>query len=367
MGSRRFDSLGSVLQYASRSRFLSEVRGRYRLPKAVNPIGRRSITATGIARRGRSLGLIYAAMPARRSHRSIKCTNNLNIALSLALSWPRDAYSQIRGDTTSPSAKSKLFLGIISDPGQDRLDGSAQYLIQSPSKSNNNENAGLDLRTSMPVAHQWHQSPSSHKPPGSVSEGMIGQGEPSNSEEGFLEPGPWPSRRPRTFFRRTGELMPGYASDSVVLEQRVPGLASRKMGKSIALPGDMIAIKNMPGLNNSGLNNSPMSSDEVGPLKSLSFPDLKSKAVLYPAGEVLDSRSTVFNPIYRTVPARGAPIQPLAGGEERSIEFSGESKIIAESVHSMPSAQDLNRISDQVCSIIERKLLTERERRGLHG
>jgi hypothetical protein len=44
-----------------------------------------------------------------------------------------------------------------------------------------------------------------------------------------------------------------------------------------------------------------------------------------------------------------------------------ESKVIAESVHSMPSAQDLNRISDQVCSIIERKLLTERERRGLHG
>lgn len=326
MDSRRFDGT-AVGQYASRSRFLLEIKGRYRLPKSVNAMGQRSITTTGLSRRGRSLGLIYAATPARRSNRSIKCTNNLNIAMSLALSWPRDAYSQIRGDMTSPSAKNKLFLGIISDPDQDRLDGGAHYPIQSPSRSNDNENAGLDLRTSMPVAHQRHQSPSRHKPPG--SEGMIGQGEPSNSEVGIRETGPWPSRRPRTFFKRTGEMMPG--------------------------------------LNNSGLNKSPVSSDEVGPFKSLSFSDLKSKAVLYPAGDVLDSRSTVFNPIYRTVSARGVPIQPLAGGEERSIALSRESKVIAESVHSMPSAQDLNRISDQVCSIIERKLLTERERRGLHG
>jgi hypothetical protein len=33
----------------------------------------------------------------------------------------------------------------------------------------------------------------------------------------------------------------------------------------------------------------------------------------------------------------------------------------------VPSAQELNRISEQVCSIIERKLQIERERRGIYG
>ena len=341
MDSRRLEGLGSVRQYASRSRFLSDIKGKYRLPKAVNAIGLRSKTARGIIRRGRSLRLVYAANPANKRHRSIKCINNLNISVSLALSWPSNALSQIGDETTLRSAKSKLFLGAATDPGHGRLNGSAICPIRYISKSNDKGYGRLEL---------------------SGSDDMIVQGEPVDSEVGIREPGPLSLTRGRKPFWQTGYMMPNLVVNPASFKSSVHGLASQWMTNSNALAKDMTSIKYIQSLKFSP----EISEKDFG--RFLSFRATKTRAVTNPASdEVFESRHAVFKPVYRTVRAVEAPMQSLAEGEEKSFISSRESKVIAEPVHLAPSAQDLNRISDQVCSIIERRLLTERERRGIHG
>ena len=68
-------------------------------------------------------------------------------------------------------------------------------------------------------------------------------------------------------------------------------------------------------------------------------------------------------PAHRMVPSNEAP------GPEEVVSITSSQRILPASgpVPFVPSAQELNRISEQVCSIIERKLQIERERRGIYG
>ena len=68
-------------------------------------------------------------------------------------------------------------------------------------------------------------------------------------------------------------------------------------------------------------------------------------------------------PAHRTASANEA------SGPEEVVSITSSHRIFPASgpVPFAPSAQELNRISEQVCSIIERKLQIERERRGIYA
>ena len=68
-------------------------------------------------------------------------------------------------------------------------------------------------------------------------------------------------------------------------------------------------------------------------------------------------------PVYRMAPS----ISARETEERISITSSHNLPSAGSPLPFAPSAQELNRISEQVCSIIERKLQIERERRGIYG
>lgn len=68
-------------------------------------------------------------------------------------------------------------------------------------------------------------------------------------------------------------------------------------------------------------------------------------------------------PAHRIVPSNET------SGPEEMVSITSSQRILPAGgpLPFVPSAQELNRISEQVCSIIERKLQIERERRGIYG
>jgi len=142
--------------------------------------------------------------------------------------------------------------------------------------------------------------------------------------------------------------------DFAIRKPQVPGLGSRMIAQKGAPPGVMISIEDMH-----SPNVGSVSSEGAGTYRSRSFTEFESIPGDSSIGSG-DGKEEAFRPIYRTIPAREALIHS-------AVTTPGKKPDVAESIRFAPSAQDLNRISDQVCSIIERKLLIERERRGIYG
>ncbi len=393
-------------QNASGSRFLSRIKSKYRLPPVRAAIGQRWIISKRRTRSCHPLGLVYASMPTSRSLRFPRCINNLNIGLNVVLSWPANANPHIRDGVASISANGKspldkAFAPAMSRPGgaiySMQVPGGSNQGMQTLSESNQGELAGFqevsgrrefrdrsrsnEMRPEDQKISGFGSGIANHQIPSTISSTIPSGLElppPRDSigeSEHYLESGlaynnetgrsfPDIGRTSLSRVGRVGKTMQSiqnYVPDSVARKLRSPGFVSLATAGSIAPPGDMISIKDMPGL---GFRSKSL--DEAASLRPRSFQEIKSSpAASNPAdAKLFESKSTSFSPIYRTVPARET-IVPME--LERPASISGRPPSPTESKVLTPSAQDLKRISDEVCSIIERKLLTERERRGIYG
>jgi hypothetical protein len=343
MVSRRFEGSDSVHEYASSARFLSGIKGKYSLPGVKRKytlhgirgrytlsgtrgkrrfpgirtiIGLGSRTKKGITRYDKSFGLKYADIPSKRPNRYLKCVNDLNIAINLA--------------------------GITH---HFRTFGYPLESRRAFAESNQSELAG---QQEMPGRREEHykyvdQRTSAEKS-GAVN-GVMGHLMPSNL---VIE------RKSLMTISKRIEWIEDHFLDSVDRKLQASGLRSRMIAWSMKPPGAMISMKYMHSSNIGSI-----SSEDAGTSRSRSFTEFES----VPADSSIGSgvgKEEAFRPIYRTIPAREA-LTPSP------VTTPGKKPDATESVQFAPSAQDLNRISDQVCSIMERKLLIERERRGIYG
>lgn len=334
MVSKRFRGSDSVHKYASDARFLSEIKGKYsfsgvkgkyalsgtrgkrRLPGIRTTIGLGSRTKKGTTRYGGSFGLIYAVMRSKRPNRYLKCVNNLNMALTLA---GMTHHFRTFGD---PLESRRAFA---------ESNRSELARMQEMSGGREGFHKDVDRRTSAAKS-------------GAVN-GVMDHLMPSYIE---IE------RKSLMTFSKRIDRIEEHLLDSVDRKLRASGLRSRMIAWRMTPPGAMISIKDMH-----STDIGSVSSEDAGTSRSQSFTEFES----VPADSSIRSgvgKEEPFRPIYRTIPAREALITSPA-------TTPGKKPDATESVRFAPSAQDLNRISDQVCSIIERRLLIERERRGIYG
>jgi hypothetical protein len=343
MVSKRFEGRDSVHEYASGARFLSGIKDKYSLPGVKRKYtlhgirGRYTLTGTrgkprfpgirmiiglgsrtkkGITRYDKSFGLIYADIPSKRPNRYLKCVNDLNIAINLAgithhfrtFGYPLESRRAFVESNQSELA------------GQREMPGRRGELYKY-----------VDQRTSAEKSEAVN--------------GVMGHLMPSNL---VIE-----GKSLMTISKRI-EWIEDHFLDSIDRKLRATGLRSRMNARSVAPPSAMISTEDMH-----STNIGSVSPEEAKTSRPRSFTEFESGPADSDIG-LGGGKLEAFRPIYRTIPARDALTPSPATSP-------GKSPDVTESVRPAPSAQDLNRISDQVCSIIERKLLIERERRGIYG
>jgi hypothetical protein len=371
----------------------SEIEKKYSLRRAIAVSG----LSASAAVHGHLSSLVFAKMLSFKSKPSFRQINNLNIALSMVFQWLLDAKQPLKtifdngGSIIPESGDARLYsfpkgtgpdidrfnstfcskISIASmvcgrDAGGQRIEGKRDKHDQSVRI----QQSRLGDRSLRPFT--FPPEPGFQAAQVTVGQNeMVGGNLRSGGKEFFGH-----EKTSLGFISRKRDVN---FADSAIPVSMIPELAlstskgiSRIAAETAAVSDNIAQIKVISAnfiqaiYNEFGNKPGNESSNDVDGKLSRS----KSSALndLYPAGSSI-SNPGAFRAIYRRYPAEATKVkEPGVGREEVSAAIiSGGANAPNESIHVAPSAQDLSRISDQVCSILERKLKIERERRGIYG